>query len=167
MYRIISQYFKYFLLNSSNHPMTIAVRLKRMFNILWFEYFAIMLGIFIKCIIWNLIGDDFCCYIQILQSFDCQDLFWLKKQFGSIRILSVIWISFSGIDEICLFTIVKLHEGQNFVPCIRLGNKQGTKSGRIDTMLYYSCVFNVVIINIIEIGLFLLLLSIIRCVICW
>ena len=36
------------------------------------------------------------------------------------------------------------------------GSKRGTKSGKIDTMLYYPCVFNVVIINIIEIGLFLL-----------
>ena len=149
MYRIISQYFKYFLLNSSNYTITIAVRLKRMFNRLLFEYFAIMLGIFIKCIIWNLIGDDFCCYIQILQSFDCQDLFWLKKQFSSIQILSVIWISFSGIDKICLFIIVKLHEGQNFVPCIRSGNKRGTKSWKIDTILYYSFAFNVLIINVI------------------
>nr|DAU09542.1 MAG TPA: hypothetical protein [Caudoviricetes sp.] len=31
-------------------------------------------------------------------------------------------------------------------------------------MLYYSCVFNVLIINIIEIGSFLLLLPIARCV---
>ena len=88
------------------------------------------------------------------------------KQFSSIRILSVIWISFSGIDEICLFTTVKLHEGQNFVPCIRLGNKRGTKSGRIDTILYYSCAFNVLIINIVEVGLFLLLFFIVCCVIC-
>ena len=44
MYRIISQYFKYFLLNSSNYTITIAVRLKRMFNMLLFEYFAIMDG---------------------------------------------------------------------------------------------------------------------------
>ena len=51
-----------------------------------------------------------------------------------------------------VYSTVKLHEGQNFVPCIRSGNKRGTKSGKIDTMLYYSCVFNVVIINIIEIG---------------
>ena len=41
------------------------------------------------------------------------------KQFSSIRILSVIWISFSGTDKICLFITVKLYEGQNFVPCIR------------------------------------------------
>ena len=34
------------------------------------------------------------------------------------------------------------------------GTNGGTKSGKIDAMLYYSCVFNVVIINIIEIGLF-------------
>ncbi|MBS6704726.1 MAG: hypothetical protein KH248_09680, partial [Alistipes indistinctus] len=68
-----------------------------------------------------------------------------------------------GTDEICLFITVKLHEGQNFVPCIRSGNKRGTKSGKIDTMLYYPCVFNVVIINIIEIGLFLLLLPIVYC----
>ena len=90
--------------------------------------------------------------IQIYKSLDYQNLFWLKKQFSSIRILSVIWISFSGTDKICLFITVKLYEGQNFVPCIRSGNKRGTKSGKIDTMLYYSCVFNVVIINIIEIG---------------
>ena len=49
------------------------------------------------------------------------------KQFSSIRILSVIWISFSGTDKICLFITVKLYEGQNFVPCIRPGNKRGTK----------------------------------------
>ena len=30
-------------------------------------------------------------------------------------------------DKICLFITVKLYEGQNFVPCIRLGNKRGTK----------------------------------------
>ena len=46
MYRIISQYSKYFLLNSSNYPITIAVRLKRIFNVLLFEYFAIM--------VWNI-----------------------------------------------------------------------------------------------------------------
>nr|DAU09545.1 MAG TPA: hypothetical protein [Caudoviricetes sp.] len=34
MYRIISQYSKYFLLNSLNYPIKIAVRLKRMFNML-------------------------------------------------------------------------------------------------------------------------------------
>lgn len=86
---------------------------------------------------------------------DYQNIFWLNKQFSPIRILSVIWISFSGIDEICLFTTVKLHEGQNFVPCIRFGNKRGTKSGKIDAMLYYSFALNVLIINIIEVGLFL------------
>lgn len=32
-------------------------------------------------------------------------------------------------------------------------------------MLYYSCMFNVLIINIIEVELFLLLLSIVYCVI--
>lgn len=36
-------------------------------------------------------------------------------------------MSFSGTDKICLFITVKLYEGQNFVPCIRLGNKRGTK----------------------------------------
>ena len=113
----------------------------------------------------NLIGDDFCCYVQIYQSLDYQNLFWLKKQFSSIRILSVIWISFSGTDKICLFITVKLYEGQNFVPCIRSGNKRGTKSGKIDAMLYYFYVFNVLIINIIEVGLFLLLLSIVYYVI--
>ena len=51
----------------------------------------------------NLIGDDFCCYIQICQSLDYQNLFWLKKQFSSIRILSVTWISLRGTDKICLF----------------------------------------------------------------
>lgn len=66
--------------------------------------------------------------IQIYKSLDYQNLFWLKKQFSSIRILSVIWISFSGTDKICLFITVKLYEGQNFVPCIRSGNKRGTKS---------------------------------------
>ena len=44
MYRIISQYSKYFSVNSSNHPIKITVRLKRMFNMPWFEYFAIMVG---------------------------------------------------------------------------------------------------------------------------
>ena len=34
----------HFLLNSSNYPITIAVRLKRMFNMLWFEYLRIMVG---------------------------------------------------------------------------------------------------------------------------
>ena len=33
-------------------------------------------------------------------------------------------------------------------------------------MLYYSFAFNVLIINIIEVGLFLFLLSIVYCVIC-
>ena len=98
------------------------------------------------------------------QSLDYQNIFWLRKQFSSIQILSVIWISLRGTDKICLFTSVKLYEGQNFVPCIRFGNKRGTKSGKIDAMLYYPCVFNVVIINIIEIGLFLLLLPIACCV---
>ena len=72
-----------------------------------------------------------------------------EKQFSSIRILSVIWISFSGTDKICLFITVKLYEGQNFVPCIRSGNKRGTKSWKIDTILYYSFAFNVLIINVI------------------
>ena len=44
MYTIISQYSKYFLLNSLNYPIKIAVRLKRMFNMLWFEYLRIMVG---------------------------------------------------------------------------------------------------------------------------
>ena len=44
VYRIISQYSKYFLLHSSNYPIKIAVRLKRMFNMLWFEYLRIMVG---------------------------------------------------------------------------------------------------------------------------
>ena len=44
MYRIISQYSKYFLLNSLNYPIKIAVRLKRMFNMLWFEYLRIRVG---------------------------------------------------------------------------------------------------------------------------
>ena len=134
---------------------------------LLFEYFEIMVGniyqmYYMKSHWW-----------WFLLLYSNMPITWLsesilaEKQFSSIRILSVIWISFSGIDEICLFTIVKLHEGQNFVPCIRSGNKRGTKSGKIDTMLYYPCVFNVVIINIIEIGLFLLLLSITRCVMCW
>ena len=42
--RVISQYSECFSANSSNHPITIAVRLKRMFNMPWFEYFAIMVG---------------------------------------------------------------------------------------------------------------------------
>ena len=104
--------------------------------------------------------------IQIYKSLDYQNLFWLKKQFSSIRILSVIWISFSGTDKICLFITVKLYEGQNFVPCIRSGNKRGTKSGKIDAMFYYSFVFNVLIINVIEVGLFLLPSPIIYYVIC-
>lgn len=44
MYRIISQYSKYFSVNSLNHPLKINVRLKRMFNMLLFEYFEIMVG---------------------------------------------------------------------------------------------------------------------------
>ena len=44
MYRIISQYSKYFSVNSSNHPIKIIARLKRMFNVLLFAYFAIMVG---------------------------------------------------------------------------------------------------------------------------
>ena len=112
MYRIISQYSKYFSVNSLNYPIKITD-------------------------------------IQIYKSLDYQNLFWLKKQFSSIRILSVIWISFSGTDKICLFITVKLYEGQNFVPCIRSGNKRGTKSWKIDTILYYSFAFNVLIINVI------------------
>lgn len=57
--------------------------------------------------------------------------------------------------------------GQNFVPCIRLGDKRGTKSWRIDTILCYFWMFKMLIINIIEVGLFLLLLSIICFVIYW
>lgn len=45
------------------------------------------------------------------------------------------------------------------------GTNGGTKSGKIDAMLYYFYVFNVLIINIIEVGLFLLLLSIVYYVI--
>ena len=55
---------------------------------------------------------------------------------------------------------------QNFVPCIRSGNKRGTKSGKIDAMFYYSFVFNMLIINVIEVGLFLLPSPIIYYVIC-
>ena len=84
------------------------------------------MGIFIKCIIWNLIGDDFCCYIQICQLLDCQNLFWLKKQFSSIRILSVTWISLRGTDKICLFITVKLYEGQN----LSLVSVSGTNGGQ-------------------------------------
>ena len=54
-------------------------------------------------------------------------IYLAEKQFSPIRILSVIWIKLRGTDKICLFTTVKLHEGQNFVLCIRLGNKRGTK----------------------------------------
>ncbi len=36
------------------------------------------------------------------------------------------------------------------------GTNGGTKSGKIDAMLYYSCVFNMLIINVVEVGLFLL-----------
>ena len=167
MYRIISQYSKYFSVNSLNHPLKINVRLKRMFNMLWFEYFAIMVGniyqmYYMKSHWW-----------WFLLLYSNIPITWLsesilaKKQFSSIRILSVIWISFSGTDKICLFTTVKLHEGQDFVPCIRSGNKRGTKSWKIDTILYYSCMFNMLIINIIEVELFLLLLSIVYCAIYW
>jgi len=149
MYRIISQYSKYFLLNSLNYPIKIAVRLKRMFNMLWFEYLRIMVGniyqmYYMKSHWW-----------WFLLLYSNMSIAWLseyilaEKQFSPIRILSVIWISFSGADKICLFTTVKLHEGQNFVSCIRSGNKRGTKSWKIDTILYYSCVFNMLIINII------------------
>ena len=48
-------------------------------------------------------------------------------------------------------------------PLYPFREQRGTKSGKIDAMLYYSCVFNVVIINIIEIELFLLLLPIAYC----
>ena len=156
MYRIISQYSKYFSVNSLHHPLKINVRLKRMFNMLWFEYFAIMVGniyqmYYMKSHWW-----------WFLLLYSNMPITWLsesilaKKQFSSIRILSVIWISFSGTDKICLFTTVKLHEGQDFVPCIRSGNKRGTKSWKIDTILYYSCMFNMLIINVIEVRLFLL-----------
>ena len=64
--------------------------------------------------------------IQIYKSLDYQNLFWLKKQFSSIRILSVIWISFSGTDKICLFITVKLYEGQN----LSLVSVQGTNGGQ-------------------------------------
>ena len=156
MYRIISQYSKYFLLNSSNYPITIAVRLKRIFNVLLFEYFAIM--------VWNIYQMYYMKshWWWFLLLYSNMPITWLsesilaKKQFSSIRILSVIWISFSGTDKICLFTTVKLHEGQDFVPCIRSGNKRGTKSWKIDTILYYSCMFNMLIINVIEVRLFLL-----------
>lgn len=46
------------------------------------------------------------------------------------------------------------------------GTNGGTKSGKIDAMLYYSCVFNMLIINVIEVGLFLLPSPIIYYVIC-
>ena len=149
MYRIISQYSKYFSVNSLNHPLKINVRLKRMFNMLLFEYFEIMVGniyqmYYMKSHWW-----------WFLLLYSNIPIAWLsesilaKKQFSSIQILSVIWISFSGADKICLFTTVKLHEGQNFVPCIRSGNKRGTKSWKIDTILYYSFAFNVLIINVI------------------
>ena len=149
MYRIISQYSKYFSVNSSNHPIKITVRLKRMFNMPWFEYFAIMVGniyqmYYMKSHWW---------WFLLLYSNIPID--WLsesilaEKQFSPIRILSVIWISFSGTDKICLFITVKLYEGQNFVPCIRSGNKRGTKLWKIDTILYYSFAFNVLIINVI------------------
>ena len=149
MYRIISQYSKYFLLNSSNYPITIAVRLKRIFNVLLFEYFAIM--------VWNIYQMYYMKshWRWFLLLYSDIPIAWLseyilaEKQFSSIWILSVIWISLRGTDKICLFTTVKLHEGQNFVSCIRSGNKRGTKSWKIDTILYYSCVFNVLIINII------------------
>lgn len=132
-----------------------------------FEYFAIMVGntyqiYYMKSHWW-----------WFLLLYSNISIAWLsesilaEKQFSPIRILSVIWISFSGIDEICLFTTVKLHEGQDFVPCIRSGNKRGTKSGKIDTILYYSFAFNVLIINVIGVGLFLFLLSIVCCVIYW
>ena len=167
MYRIISQYSKYFSVNSSNHPITIAVRLKRIFNVLLFEYFAIM--------VWNIYQMYYMKshWWWFLLLYSNIPIAWLseyilaEKQFSPIWILSVIWISLRGTDKICLFTTVKLHEGQNFVSCIRSGNKRGTKSWKIDTILYYSFAFNVLIINVIEVGLFLLLLSIVYCIIYW
>ena len=46
---------------------------------LLFEYFEIMVGNIYQMYYMNLIGDDFCCYIQIYQLLDCQNLFWLKN----------------------------------------------------------------------------------------
>ena len=43
------------------------------------------------------------------------------------KIESVFGVLTPGTDKIGLFITVKLYEGQNFVPCIRLGNKRGTK----------------------------------------
>ena len=167
MYRIISQYSKYFSVNSSNHPIKITVRLKRMFNMPWFEYFAIMVGNIYQMYYMKSHWWWFLLLYSNIPIAWLSEFILAKKQFSSIRILSVIWVSFSGTDKICLFTAVKLHEGQNFVSCIRSGNKRGTKSGKIDAMLYYLCVFNVLIINIIEIGLFLLLLPIAYCLTYW
>ena len=103
MYRIISQYSKYFLLNSLNYPIKIAVRLKRMFNMLWFEYLRIMVGniyqmYYMKSHWW-----------WFLLLYSNMSIAWLsesilaEKQFSSIRILSVTWISLRGTDKICLF----------------------------------------------------------------
>ena len=90
MYRIISQYSKYFSVNSLNHPLKINVRLKRMFNMLLFEYFEIMVGniyqmYYMKSHWW-----------WFLLLYSNMPITWLsesilaEKQFSSIRILSVI-----------------------------------------------------------------------------
>ena len=126
MYRIISQYSKYFLLNSLNYPIKIAVRLKRMFNMLWFEYLRIMVGniyqmYYMKSHWW-----------WFLLLYSNMSIAWLsesilaEKQFSSIRILSVTWISLRGTDKICLFTSVKLYEGQN----LSLVSVSGTNGGQ-------------------------------------
>lgn len=167
MYRIISQYSKYFSVNSLNHPLKINVRLKRMFNMLLFEYFEIMVGNIYQMYYMKSHWRWFLLLYSDIPIAWLSEYILAEKQFSPIWILSVIWISLRGTDKICLFTTVKLHEGQNFVSCIRSGNKRGTKSWKIDTILYYSCVFNVLIINIIEVGLFLLLLSIVYYVIYW
>ena len=95
MYRIISQYSKYFLLNSLNYPIKIAVRLKRMLNMLWFEYLRIMVGniyqmYYMKSHWW-----------WFLLLYSNIPITWLsesilaEKQFSPIWILSVTWISFT------------------------------------------------------------------------
>ncbi|RGJ55963.1 hypothetical protein DXD55_15170 [Bacteroides stercoris] len=51
-------------------------------------------------------------------------LWWRNFQLEYWRTFQLVS---TGTDKICLFITVKLYEGQNFVPCIRLGNKRGTK----------------------------------------
>ena len=43
------------------------------------------------------------------------------------KIESVFGVLTPVLIKFCLFITVKLYEGQNFVPCIRLGNKRENK----------------------------------------